>query len=211
MTHVHQHVQECIDRRAPVLGIGRVRGDPGGAQCEAQRSFAAGCEPVIGRLAVDEPAAFPRQGVRIRCPRAHASHFLIHDEQQPNPVHPLGAEPLGGGDLRRHDPLGVAGAAAVQDPIRDSRRRMRRYGVEVGGEHDPRWPIRRGKHIGSPRRGVEQLHVVPQVREVRCHEPCDLSLFARHRGDIYQITGQRDEVGHGAPVAAAASRSAGQR
>src|SRR2546422_1388860 len=46
------------------------------------RSLGAGGEPILRGLAVDEPAAFPRQRVRVGRPRAHASHFLVHDEQR---------------------------------------------------------------------------------------------------------------------------------
>jgi hypothetical protein len=55
--------------------------------------------------------------VRVRRPRALAGLLFVHDEQQAQLADTLGTQSLGGRDLRRDDPFGVARPAPVEELI----------------------------------------------------------------------------------------------
>ena len=84
---------------------------------QAKRALAAHRELVVGRLADDEPAAIPRARMRVRRPRAQAAFLLVHDEQQPQIPHALGAQPFSGGDLRRDDAFRIARPPPVEELV----------------------------------------------------------------------------------------------
>src|SRR4029077_4325948 len=67
-----------------------------------------------------------------------AAALLADDEQQADARLSLRAEPVDGGDLRRENSLGVAGAPAVQPIALDAAGEKRRHTIEVRGEHHRR-------------------------------------------------------------------------
>src|SRR6266480_3603061 len=203
--HVGEHVEQRVDRRSPLLGIGRVGRDAFGPQGQPERALGAGGELVVGRLAVDQPAALAGARMRVRGPRPRAPHLLVHHEQQPDLAHPLGPEPLGRGDLGRDDALRVTRAPPVQKAALLPRRQMGRHRVEVRGQHDSRGAIGRRQDVGAARRGLEYFHRVAQLDEARRDEAGRLGLLAGRGRNVHEPLRQGDELAHDAARPMAAS------
>ena len=72
---------------------------------------------VIRRLAIDQVAALAGDRIRIRHLRSETSHLFINGEQQAEVVDSFAAQFFRGKNLRRYDPFGIAGAAAVDEFI----------------------------------------------------------------------------------------------
>src|SRR5687768_17357564 len=87
-----------------------MRRSPCRAQSDAQHTTSSRPEPVVRRLAVDQ-IANPWERLVVGDPRTVAATLLAGDEQQGKARLTSGAEPLGGGHLRREDALRVARAA----------------------------------------------------------------------------------------------------
>src|SRR6185436_6304798 len=78
---------------------------------QAQDAARRQTKPAVGRFAVDEIAGTARS--EIRGFRSVAAAFFANHEQQPDARLAAAAELFGGRDLRRQNPLGIAGAASV--------------------------------------------------------------------------------------------------
>ena len=101
----------------------------------------ASAELQLGRLAVDQEARSRGDGVGGL--GAVAAPLLAGHEHQADAGLARRPQPLRRRDLRGENPLGVAGAAAVQDAVLDAAGEERRHAVEV----------RREDHLGLADRG----------------------------------------------------------
>ena len=111
----HERVDEQVDRGDAVLGKRGVIRTSACEQFDPQHASRERRELAVGRLAVDQVPVAHR--VKVRQRGAVAAALLADDEQQADPAFAAGAEPIGGGQLRGQDPLGVARSSPVQPAV----------------------------------------------------------------------------------------------
>src|SRR6185503_17948247 len=129
-----QELEHRLDRRLSELRIRRMRRLAAKAQRDALRALRAAGELALRRLTVDEELAGWRQ--TIRGSRAVGPRFLADDEEQIDAILPCFREPVGRGEHRRGDSLGVGRAASIQPAFLLARRDIWKHRVEVRRERD---------------------------------------------------------------------------
>ncbi len=190
-TQLDERVDELLDRRLALLRDRRMRRPPGRGQPHAQDPARRRRQPAVGRLAIDqEPAAI---GNRIRRHRTVTAPLLADDKQQPDPPLAGSPQPLGGRDLRREDPLGIASAPPNQPAIFYPARKEWRHTIEVGGEHHLRI-VNRGEDVGAT--ALDRLlgDVVPERAQPPGKPAARLFLAAGGRIDVDERSSERQRV-----------------
>ena len=129
-----QCVEQFLNRRIAQLGIGGVRHFPVRHQLHTGARLSIPGELVLGGFAVDD--VFRTARISGRVISACAVSLLTDDEEQGKIPYALFEQALGGGDHRRDDALGVAGAAAPDEFVIDARGDPGRNGIHMSGERD---------------------------------------------------------------------------
>ena len=127
-----QRVEQAVDCRYPEFGVSGVCGHAGRLEYDLERPLLRGHEPVVGRLAIDQEAAFGLQ--RRGRARAVGPVLLANDEEQPDAPVAVDREFFRRSDHRGRDSLCIAGAASMDEFVVFAEREMRRHRVEVGRE-----------------------------------------------------------------------------
>src|SRR6185436_8504333 len=130
------------------------------------RSFRAGCETTIGRLAVYQELTFARQRMFVCRLCTMTAELFVNREEQSNIIYTITAQTFCGKDLRRDDPFGVTRSTAIDELIILARRDERRHSIHVRREHNARRRFSSGKHIETIRTDLLFLNTVPKPLEI---------------------------------------------